>query len=120
MSPTLSASLRALARSSVVLVGVLLLGVGLADLGAGLVKVAEYRAVLAEAPPPRHHPEKLFPTATEAEQRRAIAQAKLGYYELLVLAGQVLAASGVLLIGIGALRTRLAVLRELPTGVRIR
>ena len=105
--------LQGLLRSSFVLVGVLLLGVGLADMAAGMVKVSEYRAVLAsELPAVRREPDTLFPTATEAEQRRAVAQAKLGYYELLVVVGQLFAAAGVVLVAVGAVRARLGTLRE--------
>lgn len=106
---------RALLRSSVVLVGILLLGVGLADLATGRLKVAEYRAVLkADVPAPRRESAQLFPTATEAEQRRAVAEAKLGYYQLLVLVGQLLAAAGAVLVGVGVVRSRLTALRETP------
>lgn len=97
----------AFARSGFVLSGVLLLAVGVADVAIGMVKAAGYRAVLAETAPPPRRPDELFPRPTEAGQERAIAEAKLGYYELLVVVGRLLTACGVVLIGLGALRIHL-------------
>lgn len=99
--------LAAFARSGLVLSGALLLAVGVADLAIGLVKAAEYRAVLAETAPPPRRPDELFPRPTEAGEHRAVAEAKLRYYELLDVVGRFLTVSGVVLIGAGVLRIQL-------------
>jgi hypothetical protein len=44
-----------------------------------------------------------------------VAQAKLAFYQLLFLVGQLLAAIGVLLLGIGAFRQRLRTSRAAPS-----
>jgi hypothetical protein len=101
-------------RSGFVVAGLLILGVGLADLVAGRVKLAEYRQVLAtETVAPRSAPAALFPIQSETAQRRAVAEAKLGYYGLLQLVGQLLAALGLVLLAIGLVRERLRAPRPL-------
>jgi hypothetical protein len=107
-----------LIRNRFVLIGVLLFGVGLADMVAGRIKLEEYRVVLRTTPrqpPARRNPTALFPRASEAEQQIAIAQAKLGYYQLLFLVGQALAALGLLAIAVGAFQMRLRAVRGGPT-----
>jgi len=111
---------RALARDGFVLTGLLLVGVGLADLATGKTRAATYRAVLAETPPPARAVDKLFPTPSEAEQQRVIAEAKLGYYELLGLVGQLLAALGTVLVGVGMLRVRLGGLHPSDRAAQLR
>src|SRR5262249_44891667 len=87
---------------------------------AGRAKLREYRAVVALAPAPDPpDPAALFPKASEAQERYAVAQAKLAFYQLLFLVGQLLAATGVLLMGIGAFRQRLRSLRSAPSGAAL-
>lgn len=110
--------LSGLVRNRFVLIGVLLFGVGLADMVTGRVKVEEYRDVLRATPrqtPARRDPTALFPRASVAEQQIAIAQTKLGYYQLLFLVGQALAALGLLSIAVGAFQMRLRTMRAGPT-----
>jgi hypothetical protein len=103
------------ARNGFVVAGALLFAVGMGDVLAGRAKLREYRALVAQAPAAEpHDPAALFPKASEAQERHAVAQAKLTFYELLVLVGQLLAAGGVLLMGIGVFRHRLRALRTAP------
>ena len=102
-------TLHAVARSSLVLTGLLLLGVGLGNMVAGESKIVQYRDVLsdvlgataAQAPA---DPTSLFPRPSEAEERRHLVQSKLAFYQLLVTAGQLLSALGVSFVGLGILR----------------
>jgi hypothetical protein len=102
-------TIRALARSRAFVAGLLLLAVGLGDVVAGRTKLAQYQAVLAQevVTPPRD-PATLFPKVTEAEEQRAVARAKLGFYNVLFLAGQILTLAGLVLLiaGLIALRRR--------------
>jgi hypothetical protein len=102
-------TIRALARSRAFVAGLLLLAVGLGDVVAGRTKLAQYQAVLAQevVTPPRD-PATLFPKVTEAEEQRAVARAKLGFYNVLFLAGQILTLAGLVLLiaGLLALRRR--------------
>jgi len=113
--------LLSLLRSGIVIGGLLLLGVGVADIVAGHTKVAEYQQVLsverAAAARSTDASRRLFPASSETAQRVAIAEAKLGYYGLLVVVGQLLAAVGLVLIAIGAVRERLRALRAAPPRV---
>ena len=103
MHPDLS--VRTLARSSLVVAGLLLLCIGLGDVVVGRTKLAQYQAVLAQAPAVRpHNPAVLFPKVTEAEEQRSVARAKLGFYNLLFLAGQLLTVVGLLLVVVGLVR----------------
>ncbi len=97
--------LHGLVRSGLVLTGLLLLGVGLGNLVAGRSKMLQYQElVLTTAPHVQHGPAALFPPASEGEERQALARAKVAFYQLLVTAGQLLAATGATLIAIGVLR----------------
>src|SRR5689334_25319910 len=102
-------TVRALARSRAFVAGLLLLAVGLGDVVAGRTKLAQYQAVLAQPlVTPARDPATLFPKVTEAEEQRAVARAKLGFYNVLFLAGQILTLAGLLLLicGLVALRRR--------------
>jgi hypothetical protein len=55
-------------------------------------------------------PARLFPKVTESEEQRAVAKAKLGFYNQLFLGGQLLTLSGLVLIGVGLIRARRRVL----------
>jgi hypothetical protein len=104
------------ARSGFVVAGVLLFAVGVGDMIAGRARIQEYRAIMREMPPPEpHDPTTLFPKASEAQERQAVAQAKLAYYQLLFLVGQLLAAGGVVLLAIGAFQIRQRTLRIAPS-----
>jgi len=104
------------ARSGFVVAGVLLLAVGAGDMVAGRARIQEYRAIMREMPPPEpHDPTALFPKASEAQEQQAVAQAKLAFYQLLFLVGQLLAAGGVVLLAIGALQVRQRTLRIAPS-----
>jgi len=105
------------ARSGFVVAGVLLLAVGAGDMVAGHARIQEYRAIMREMPPPEpHDPTALFPKASEAQEQQAVAQAKLAFYQLQFLVGQLLAAGGVVLLAIGAFQLRQRTLPIAPSG----
>ena len=102
-------SIRTLARNGFFVAGLLLLAIGVGDLVVGRTKLAQYHEALAEAPPTRPRDRStLFPKVTEAEEQRAVARAKLGFYNLLFLAGQILTLGGLVLLVIGLVRIRRA------------
>lgn len=107
--------LHALARSGLVLTGLLLLGVGLGNVVAGESKLGQYTELATTTAPhvPRT-PATLFPATSEIEERHELARAKLAFYQLLVTAGRLLAAFGVAFVAIGVLRTRARVPRVVP------
>jgi hypothetical protein len=94
-------------RSPWVVAGLILLAVGVGDVIAGRSKLAQYQAVLAQpvAAKPRD-PARLFPKVTESQEQRAVASAKLGFYNQLFLAGQILSVAGLVFIVIGLVRSR--------------
>ena len=72
---------------------------------AGHSKIAQYEELVqATVPHAPRDPVALFPAVSEGEERHALAGAKLAFYQLLVTAGQLLAALGGSLIAIGVLR----------------
>ena len=102
MSPVL----HVLVRSGLVLTGLLLLAVGIGNVIAGRSKFEQYRELVAVTQPhvaPRS-PATLFPATTEGEERHALANAKVAFYELLVNAGWLLVFVGGAMFAIGALR----------------
>ena len=103
----LELSLNAIARSPWVVAGLLLVAVGVGDVVIGRSKLAQYQAVLAqpEAAKPRN-PARLFPKVTESQEQRAVARAKLGFYNQLFLSGQLLTLGGLLLVVFGLVRAR--------------
>jgi len=104
---SLDASLRPLVHSGLVWAGILLVAVGLGDAIAGRVKITQYQEAVRSAPSlePRD-PAALFPTASEGQERRAVALTKLGFYQLLFTCGQIMAATGFLIFLLGVLRAR--------------
>jgi hypothetical protein len=95
----------ALVRSGLVLTGLLLLAVGLGNVIAGHSKIAQYdELVRATVPAVQPDPAALFPPTSEGGERHALARAKLAFYQLLVTAGQLLAALGGMLVMAGVLR----------------
>ena len=101
-------TLQALSRSTLVLAGLLLLGVGVADSIAGRTKITQYEELLRTiAVPTPVDPAALFPAASEVEQRTQLAHAKLAFYHLLLTVGQALSGVGFVLIAVGVLRVRL-------------
>ena len=100
-------SVRALARNASVVSGLLLLGIGLGDVVVGRTKLAQYQETFAHsAVTPARDPSVLFPKASEVEEQRAVAQAKVGFYNLLFLAGQILTFSGLVLLVFGLIQLR--------------
>jgi hypothetical protein len=100
-------SVRTLARSPYIVAGLLLLAIGLADLFVGRSKLQQYHEVLAQTPVTRPRDRAtLFPKVTEAEEQRSVARAKLGYYNLLFLAGQTLTLGGLIFIVVGLVQLR--------------
>jgi hypothetical protein len=98
-------SIQSMARSTWIVAGLLLLAIGLGDVLVGRTKLAQYQEVIAQAPPVRpHDPAILFPKVTEADEQRSVARAKLGFYALLFLSGQLLTLSGLVLVVIGVVR----------------
>jgi len=116
MAQATELTIRALGRSPWIVAGVLLLGIGIGDLTVGRAKLTHYQDTLSRTPVdlPRD-PATLFPKATEAEEQRAVAQAKLGFYRLLFLAGQFLTLGGLVLLVIGVVQLRPHG-EELPAG----
>src|SRR5436190_1832031 len=100
-------SSRRLVRSAWVMGGVLALAIGSADVLVARMKLAQYHETLAHAviAQPRN-PEVLFPKASEPEEQRAVARAKVGFYNLLFLAGQLLTFSGLVLLVLGIVQVR--------------
>ncbi|TMB23560.1 MAG: hypothetical protein E6J59_01685 [Deltaproteobacteria bacterium] len=103
-SPALS--VHALARSGLVLAGLLLLAVGSGNVVAGRTKIAQYDEVLRTATPARApaDPAALFPPASEGDERQELALAKLAFYQLLLRVGRLLCLLGALLLLFGVLR----------------
>jgi hypothetical protein len=108
-------------RNGFVVAGILLLGVGTTDVLVGRVKSAQYEDLIRSSPPaePRS-PTELFPTASEGRERTAVARAKLGYYQLLRSAGDLIAAVGLFLLALGLIQARLGGPRSRPTTPALR
>jgi hypothetical protein len=104
-------NLASFARSGLVLAGLLLLALGFGDALAGWAKVAQYEEVLETAAVEQpNDPAALFPTASEGQERAALARAKLAFYQMLLTTGQLLAALGFALFALGVIR----MLRQAP------
>lgn len=102
-------------RSPLVVAGLLLFGVGMGDTIAGSGKIDQYEALLRSTPVVQaDDPAELFPSVSEAQERRELARAKLGFYSLLVTVGQVLIAVGLALGMIGVVRARVRSPRAAP------
>jgi hypothetical protein len=100
-----AAGLPALLKAPLVLSGLLLLSIGLTETVIGRTKIREYETVLREtAAVVAKDPAALFPRASEEQEAREIAEAKLAYYHLLLTAGQLLAGVGLILFAAGLLR----------------
>ena len=100
-----SPAIPALLKTPLVLSGLLLLSIGIAETLIGRLKVAEYSDILRQTPAVvAKDPAALFPTATEAQELRELGEAKLAYYHLLLTAGQLLAGLGLILFAAGLLR----------------
>jgi hypothetical protein len=103
-----AAFLQQMLRSSLVVAGLLLVGVGVGDMVTGSVKLAQYEELFeATRHKGQRDPAALFPTATEGQERHELARAKVAFYHLLVNAGQLLFALGTALLSLGLLRLRL-------------
>jgi hypothetical protein len=101
-------TVRTLARSGWVVAGLLLLAIGLGDLVVGRTKLAQYHVVLEQTATVHTRDRSvLFPKVTEADEQRSVARAKLGFYNLLFLSGQILALGGLILVVVGLVRLRL-------------
>jgi hypothetical protein len=112
------AAIQQLMRSALVVAGLLIAGVGIADTIAGHSKVLQYEELLRTSPAPEPpDPAALFPTASESQERHELARAKLGYYQLLLSAGRFLTVLGLALVAIGVLRLRLRAIRASPESV---
>jgi hypothetical protein len=98
---------RTLSRSPLVLGGLLLLVVGMANLVVGYRKVEQYRYELRTVPPPPPpEPAELFPKLSAADEKEAILRGKLGYYGLVSTAGRILLLVGAGSVALGCLRAR--------------
>lgn len=100
-------TLSALARNGWVVGGLLLLAVGVGDLSVARAKLGQYRQMLeATAMVPARDPAILFPKPTEEQEQRAVALAKIGFYQQLFTAGQLLTFVGLLAIVVGVVQLR--------------
>lgn len=108
-------TVQALGRNGLVLAGLLCLAVGLGNTLTGRSKLVQYENLVRSSTPDVHPPAALFPQASEAHERRAVALAKLGFYQLILLAGQFLVAFGFLFIAAGIVQLRLRVQRAGPS-----
>jgi predicted cobalt transporter CbtA len=114
-APGLGAPFTQLLRSSLVVAGMLLAGVGIGDTVAGRSKIGQYQELLrTTADPAPADPAALFPTASESQERHELARAKLGFYQLLLTVGQLLTVVGFVLMALGVLRLRFRALRPAP------
>jgi hypothetical protein len=104
-------SLQDLGRSALCVIGALVLALGLGNAIVGRTKIEQYEAIVRTTPPAVRDPAQLFPPPSEAQERRTIAVAKLGYYQLLFTAGQAMSALGFVLLVVGVLRVRLRLAR---------
>lgn len=95
-----------LVRRPLVLIGLMLLAVGSPEVIIGHNKVESYRTMLETLPPQARpaDPTQLYPKRTAVDEQRAVAEAKVGYYELLRSAGRALVLLGLVAVGIGVLR----------------
>lgn len=102
-----------LSRSPLVLGGLLLLMVGVADLVAGYRKLEQYQQELrALPPPPPPDPAELFPKASAADERESILRAKISYYGMLTTTGRILAVLGGVGLVLGYARHRVLFARS--------
>jgi len=100
-----SPGIPAILKTPLVLSGLLLLSIGVAETLVGRVKIGEYETIVQQMPAvAAKDPAALFPTATEEQEAREIAEAKLAYYHLLLTAGQLLTGLGLILFAAGLLR----------------
>ena len=111
--PSRDMSFAGVIRSPWVVAGLLLVAVGVGDVIAGRSKLAQYQAVLAQPESTRQRdPARLFPKVSESQEQRAVAAAKLGFYNQLFLSGQLLTLGGLLSMVVGLVRSRKLVLDE--------
>lgn len=94
-------------RNAWIVAGLLLLAVGIGDVVVARTKLSQYEETLSTTPakPPKN-PAVLFPKASEAEEQRSVARAKLGFYNMLFLAGQLLTLGGLVVIVVGVVQLR--------------
>ncbi len=98
-------TLYALARSGLVLVGLLLFAVGVGNVVTAYSKIDQYEELLrVTTPRVAPDPAALFPSVSEGEERHELARAKLAFYQLLLTAGRLLGAAGTFLVALGVLR----------------
>lgn len=94
----------AFARGGVFVAGLLITGIGIADVVAGRLKTPQYEeAVRAVSPEEPAGAPSLFPRASERREQLGIARAKLAFYELLTTVGWGLTALGCLVLMVGLL-----------------
>ncbi len=97
-------------RSGLVTAGALLCCLGLANWVVGGIRLAKYEDIAAKTAVPARDPATLstgftFSDVSEGQERHNIAVAKLQYYSVVLTAGQVLLAGGLLLVFAGYLRS---------------
>jgi len=107
MTTAPSFSIAGLARNAWVIGGLLLLGVGVGDLSVARAKLAQYKEALeTRSPAPLRDPATLFPKPTEEQEQRAVALAKVGFYQQLFTAGQLLTFAGLVALVVGVVQLR--------------
>lgn len=98
-------TVRVLVRNAWIVAGLLVLGVGVGDLMVGRAKLSQYQDVLVHSPRvTTRDPAVLFPRTNEAEEQQSVALAKLGFYRVLFIAGQILTLGGLVLLAVGFVR----------------
>jgi hypothetical protein len=97
-------------RRGFITAGALLCCLGLANWIVGGIRLAKYQDIAEKTRVPAKDPAVLstgftFSDVSEGQERHNIAVAKLQYYAVVLAAGQVLLAGGLLLVFIGYLRS---------------
>jgi hypothetical protein len=96
-------------RGGLIVAGALLCCLGLANWVVGGMRLAKYRELAEKTRVPAGNPAALrdgftFSDVSEGQERHNIALAKVQYYSVVIAAGQVFLAAGLLLVFVGYLR----------------
>lgn len=101
-----------LLQSALFIIGIVLIILGIGNTVVAQVKVRQYQADLAQTPPAMETEQtfgknaRLHHFASEAWSRRAVARAKLDFYQVLLRSGWLMLSTGTLCAVIAIRRTR--------------